>query len=123
MVLIEDKIEILNRLDLIRMILRIKGVQYSINLSDAHINLLIDIYINGNELLTYEDHISRSLELKNYFKSMATIENAKSYFRKNGILKKNDQGDLLISPDFLPPVSELLVKDSLLLNIKIFNDK
>ena len=123
MILIEDKVELLDRIDLIRMILRIKGIQYNVRLSDAHINLLIDLYLKGNSVTTCDEHVITSGKESNYFKSLQTIENAKSYFRKKNILKKNDQGELVISLDFLPPMSEFMVEESILLNIKLFNDK
>jgi len=116
---INDNINIKDKEMLIRMILHIKSVEYGVILSPSHINLLIDFYIHGISHETYDYHIEHSTSRKSSFKSIATINNAKTYLKKCGIIIGNKADKLTISDDYLP--TEL--NEDLLINVKIIYDK
>lgn len=116
MEVVKSNIKIKDLRGLLKVLLKIKTVECDILLSESHINLLIDFYFFGISDSTYNNHISTSDREKNYFKSKATIDNAKTYLKKNGILIKNSQGGLDISSDFLPLLSE----DKVLLDLNIY---
>lgn len=111
-----DKIKIGSTSDLLRMILKVKSVEFNVPLSNALINLIIDFYFKGTTKEAYDEHIAMSKECKNYFKSIATIDNAKTFLKKNRILVKGKNGDLVVSNDYLPSLSK---EEDILLEIKI----
>ena len=92
------------------MLIRVKCIENNVKLSEAHINLLLDFYHYGVNSIAYEKHLSKS-DTPNYFKSVATIDNAKTYFKKSNILV-DDQG---VSLDYLPPK----VEGDILLTLKV----
>jgi len=112
---IVDKIKVNDLRSLLKIILKVKTAEFNITLSDAHINLLLDFYFEGIQPSTYSSHISKSISNKNYFKSIATINNSKTYLKKHKILKKTNKGILAISEDYLPPV----IDEDILLNINV----
>lgn len=121
MIIVKDKIKINSFRDLLKIILKVKSVEFDINLSESHINLILDFYNTGINALTYANHIKTSASVKNYFKSKPTIDNAKTFLKKKKILVKNNQEELTVSSDYLPPLS----KEDILLNINVtyLNDK
>lgn len=110
--IIEDRIKVTDINILYKMLIRVKCVEYNVNLSEAHINLLLDFYHYGVNSIAYEKHLSLAkLDTPNYFKSVSTINNAKTYFKKLNILV-DDQG---VSLDYLPPK----VDGDILLTLKV----
>ena len=120
MLVIKDYINIGKLDDLMRILIRIKSIEYGVNLSDAQINLVIDFYEHGINDKSYSIHLERSESLPNYFKSKATIDNNKSYLKRKKLLEVN--GDtLVVSPLLLP--EGLLSGDKILLSCNILYDK
>jgi len=117
MIVLNDKIKIGDKDDLYRIILKVKTIEFGIHLSDSHINLIIGFYNGGINEDTYHTHVLSSETNKNYFKSKATIDNAKTYLKKNGVILKEG----IISPSFLP----VLEDEDILLTINVLyqNDK
>lgn len=107
---------------ILKAIIKIKALENDINLSESHINLILDFYNHGISLDTYNIHISKSNTNKNYFKSKPTIDNAKSYLKKNSIILVTKSGETYISPDFVPSISEEN-KKSVVLTFNIIYDK
>jgi hypothetical protein len=116
---INDNINIKDLDMLIRMVLHIKSVEYGVILSESHINLLVDFYKYGISYDTYQHHINLSSGNKNYFKSVATINNAKTYLKKVGIITGDKAGKLDINEDYLP----IGLSSDLMINTKIVYDK
>lgn len=106
MEVVKSNIQINNLRSLLKIILKVKTVECNLNLSESHINLILDFYFFGISQDTYENHIKTSESDKNYFKSKATIDNAKTFLKKSNILVKVNQEELKISPDFLPFLTE-----------------
>jgi len=91
-------------------------MEKNIKLSEAYLNLVLDFHFYGTSKDTYQLHIDKSIKDKAHFKSIATIDNAKSYLKKVGVMDSSTT----ISPDFLPAIS---LEDACYLNLKIFYDK
>jgi hypothetical protein len=119
MLVIKDYIKVVNIDDLLRIILKVKGIEFNVSLSDAQLNLILDFYYYGINDVAYKNHLDKSLRLANYYKSKATIDNNKSYLKKMKVLVKDTKGDLIISPLYLP----LNLGGKILLNLNILHDK
>lgn len=100
MITLNDRIKLTERIDLLRLILKVKTIEYKVHLTDSHINLIIDFYLMGINEESYEYHINRGVTEKNTFKSKATIDNARTYLKKIGILTEGKE----VSPLYLPPL-------------------
>jgi hypothetical protein len=119
MLVIKDYIKVVNIDDLLRIILKVKGIEFRVSLSEAQLNLILDFYYYGINDIAYHHHLDKSLILANYYKSKATIDNNKSYLKKMKVLVKDTKGDLIISPLYLP----LNLGGKILLNLNILHDK
>jgi uncharacterized protein (UPF0276 family) len=115
MITLNDNITLDDITQLYRLILKVKTVEYNVNLSAAHINLIIDFYRLGINQDSYQYHIERSRTEKDMFKSKATIDNARTYLKKHGILTDDKE----VSPLYLPPLNDT----EILLNIKVKYDQ
>ena len=114
MITLNDNITLNDINELYRLILKVKTIEYKVNLSAAHINLIIDFYRMGINQEAYDHHIDKSRIEKDRFKSKATIDNARTYLKKHGILTDDKE----VSPLYLPPLNS----DQILLNIKVTYD-
>jgi hypothetical protein len=119
MLVIKDYIKLVNIEDLLKVILKVKGIEFNVSLSEAQLNLVIDFYFHGINDRAYSYHLDKSLSSANYYKSKATIDNNKSYLKKMKVLVKDAKGDLVISPLYLP----LNLRGKILLNVNILYDK
>jgi hypothetical protein len=98
-------------------LLSVKSIEYGVNLSKSHINLILDFYFYGISISTYNKHLEMSVNNKNYFKSKPAIDNAKSYLKKNNVLIMNKE--LEVNSDFLPPLQK---ENKINVNISIIYD-
>lgn len=88
---------------MLKILLRTKCVEKGYKLSEKYINLIIDFYLNGVSRDTYVYHIGDEKfgSKKDFFRSIATIDNAKSRLKKMGIIENNK-----VSKNILPSLSD-----------------
>jgi hypothetical protein len=87
---------------MLKILLRTKMVEKDLRFSEKYINLIIDFYLHGVSKETYDIHIG-DYEInarRDYFRSRATIDNAKSFLKKKGIITNGK-----ISTSILPTIS------------------
>lgn len=112
---VEDTIEYSSLRDILRILVKVKTLDMGYKLSDAYLNLILDFHFYGTDKSTYDIHISRSKEDKAHFKSIATVDNSKSYLKSLGIILGNGK----ISTEILPEIS---LTDSCFITLKLFYD-
>lgn len=114
---VKDTIKLESLRDVLKLLVKVKSISKGYKLSDSFLNLVVDFHLYGFSKDTYNLHIEKSLtDSKNYFKSIATIDNSKTYLRKIGII---DKGVDSISLDYLPSLTE---NDSCYLTLMIYHD-
>lgn len=114
---VSDTIKFTDLRQVLKLLVKIKSSESGHKLSEAYLNLILDFHFYGINKDTYELHISKSESDKSgYFKSIATIDNSKSYLKRIGII---DEKTYLISSDYLPTIG---IDDECYLNLKLYND-
>lgn len=99
---VKDTIKLKSLRDVLKLFIKVKALSKGHNLSEAFLNLIIDFHLYGFNKETYNSHIEKSkTDSKGYFKSIATIDNSKSYLKKIEIIDKNSY---IISSEYLPPL-------------------
>jgi len=61
MLVIKDYIKLVNIEDLLKVILKVKGIEFNVSLSEAQLNLVIDFYFHGINDRAYSYHLDKSL--------------------------------------------------------------
>lgn len=110
--LVEDKIRVRNRDEVLRLHLMIKSFQHNFGLSLADINTLIEL-----DKLGYTKEFFDSCLEKKYFLSEQTIRNAISKMTGLSILKSEKRGARTINREYFPS----LESDKVILKYMIGN--
>lgn len=111
---VSDNIQFNDLREVLKVLVKVKSMKAGYKLSEAYLNLILDFHFYGVGKDTYEYHIKKSEEDKAHFKSIATVDNAKSYLKKIGIIEEKTY---LISSEYLPALKE---DDECYLTLKIF---
>lgn len=101
---VKDTIKLESLRDVLKLFIKVKASSKGYKLSEAFLNLIVDFHFYGFSKNTYDIHLSGvDKDPKGHFKSIATIDNSKTYLRKIGIIDKNEY---IISSEYLPKITE-----------------
>lgn len=98
--LVEDRIKLESKEDLLKVHIMIKCFEKGVTLSMAEIGVLAELHVLG-----YGEPFYSSCVNKGYFKTKQTVRNAVSRMGELEILESKKRGQRSINPDYLPAVT------------------
>lgn len=98
--LIEEKIKLGDKEDVLKIHLLIKCFENGYNLSMADVCVLVELHKNGYNEQFYKDCVE-----KGYYKTLQTVRNSVSKMTKLGILLSKKRGERTVNTDFIPDMS------------------
>jgi hypothetical protein len=116
----EDKVLLSNKMDVLRVHLYLKFMQYGIQPYENDMNIVLELYSFGgyNNSEKQDEFFDICLE-KKYKKSKQSIRNTLSKYTNLGVFEKPRNTSLSVSPKYIPAVEF----DKLLLIHTIFHAK